>query len=504
MPRPAKDITGQRFGRLTAVERISGREHNSYWKCLCDCGQTSNVQLSSLRAGSSTSCGCFRSEQKTKLSLSDANKEKLLQKLQDKFGAKAPELISPFQGFKKLHKFRCVRCSSLFTFSPTRLLSEREVPCYCLAQNRPEKHTLDNAKLESDYGSLVRTLHTSLFYAPSQIAELTGLNLRAILRLLGDSRIARVSSSVHMLSSKQAYLRQVSLLTEYMYRSYKEVIDSKGKRGSNYHLDHSFSRYDALTHPLGPLDVRFVAHPANLKIIRAKENLTKQRQSDLTFSALKRRIKAFNLEHGKVEFPSHFKYDFTPKAYSGKGLRVMGLDPGTVNFGVFVGDLIGKSSLFSIEVIESLMLDALVKKIDADIGDQVDHFSSSVKDLMLKHQPDVVVMERFQSRLMGGSTIEAVNIMIGCVANVVYQVSEELGKNILFKLVTAATWKNRLNQIVDLSLIYSLAPKKLIHRLDACLMACYVFPSTENVYKIFGSKYRASSLVESLENVVST
>jgi hypothetical protein len=52
------DITGNRYGRLTAVE-YAGKQK---WRCVCDCGNTTEVVTSSLRRGASTSCGCFRRE----------------------------------------------------------------------------------------------------------------------------------------------------------------------------------------------------------------------------------------------------------------------------------------------------------------------------------------------------------------------------------------------------------------------------------------------------------
>jgi hypothetical protein len=47
------DITGQRFGKLVAVEKELGR-----WRCVCDCGGSSVVRASNLRTGSTKSCGC--------------------------------------------------------------------------------------------------------------------------------------------------------------------------------------------------------------------------------------------------------------------------------------------------------------------------------------------------------------------------------------------------------------------------------------------------------------
>jgi hypothetical protein len=53
----AVDITGQRFGRLIALNRVSASR--SSWECLCDCGNTKIILLYSLRSGSTKSCGCY-------------------------------------------------------------------------------------------------------------------------------------------------------------------------------------------------------------------------------------------------------------------------------------------------------------------------------------------------------------------------------------------------------------------------------------------------------------
>ena len=57
------DLTGQRFGRLTAIERIGSTERGSaLWRCKCDCGNEKAVSAAILRSGNIKSCGCFRSE----------------------------------------------------------------------------------------------------------------------------------------------------------------------------------------------------------------------------------------------------------------------------------------------------------------------------------------------------------------------------------------------------------------------------------------------------------
>lgn len=53
------DVTGQRFGKLTAIKRIgSDRYRYSLWEFQCDCGNKCVKQLRSVKRGEVTSCGC--------------------------------------------------------------------------------------------------------------------------------------------------------------------------------------------------------------------------------------------------------------------------------------------------------------------------------------------------------------------------------------------------------------------------------------------------------------
>ena len=57
-----EDLSGQRFGRWTVIEQdlsdYKKSKRGSRWICRCDCGKEKSVSGSSLRKGSSTSCGC--------------------------------------------------------------------------------------------------------------------------------------------------------------------------------------------------------------------------------------------------------------------------------------------------------------------------------------------------------------------------------------------------------------------------------------------------------------
>lgn len=63
------DLSGKRFGKLTAIEIskiIYSKEGKAtkYWKCLCDCGNYTEVQVGHLTSGHSKSCGCLNDKER--------------------------------------------------------------------------------------------------------------------------------------------------------------------------------------------------------------------------------------------------------------------------------------------------------------------------------------------------------------------------------------------------------------------------------------------------------
>lgn len=54
-----QDLTGQKFGRLTAIETFI-KDGKKYWHCLCDCGKEKDALSGNLRSGATVSCGCGR------------------------------------------------------------------------------------------------------------------------------------------------------------------------------------------------------------------------------------------------------------------------------------------------------------------------------------------------------------------------------------------------------------------------------------------------------------
>ena len=67
----AKNITGQKFSRLTAIGPVSRTKHNKImWLFQCDCGGECTCIISNVLNGATSSCGCFARELRTSHGLS--------------------------------------------------------------------------------------------------------------------------------------------------------------------------------------------------------------------------------------------------------------------------------------------------------------------------------------------------------------------------------------------------------------------------------------------------
>lgn len=66
-----RDFTGQRFGRLVAqyyklVPNEKTGKNDTFWHCLCDCGNEVDVRRGDLQQKRTVSCGCYNREQTSK------------------------------------------------------------------------------------------------------------------------------------------------------------------------------------------------------------------------------------------------------------------------------------------------------------------------------------------------------------------------------------------------------------------------------------------------------
>lgn len=54
-----KDLSGQKFGRLTVIEFAGIKNHCATWRCMCECGNERIVSANNLKNGHTKSCGCY-------------------------------------------------------------------------------------------------------------------------------------------------------------------------------------------------------------------------------------------------------------------------------------------------------------------------------------------------------------------------------------------------------------------------------------------------------------
>lgn len=63
MRQQIKDLSGQQFGKLTAISCVgTNKKGNALWRCLCDCGNETTVVSYQLTMGKTKSCGCAKRE----------------------------------------------------------------------------------------------------------------------------------------------------------------------------------------------------------------------------------------------------------------------------------------------------------------------------------------------------------------------------------------------------------------------------------------------------------
>ena len=53
------NLIGQKYGKLTVIEKIENNNKKTQWKCQCDCGNFCIASTSLLRSGHKKSCGCL-------------------------------------------------------------------------------------------------------------------------------------------------------------------------------------------------------------------------------------------------------------------------------------------------------------------------------------------------------------------------------------------------------------------------------------------------------------
>ena len=124
----AANLTGQKFHRWTAIEKVGkDKKNNILWRCVCECGSEGVISAHRLLSGSSKSCGCFKSDRTREVhfkSLVGRRFEKLvvLERIEDH--------IYPDGSHRVKYRCRC-DCGGITEVTSIGLLSGDVRSCGC-------------------------------------------------------------------------------------------------------------------------------------------------------------------------------------------------------------------------------------------------------------------------------------------------------------------------------------------------------------------------------------
>lgn len=54
------DVTGERYGKLVALEFVKRRKQQTMWRFRCDCGKDTIACVADVRYGRTASCSCCK------------------------------------------------------------------------------------------------------------------------------------------------------------------------------------------------------------------------------------------------------------------------------------------------------------------------------------------------------------------------------------------------------------------------------------------------------------
>lgn len=147
---------------------------------------------------------------------------------------------------------------------------------------------------------------------------------------------------------------------------------------------------------------------------------------------------------------------------------ILALDPGTNNYGYAV---ISAQPNKRPRVMRSGRIHTTVRFLNRGLLQQTREHSGVLQDLMETYAVTHVIAERYMSRRMGGTTIEAVNLMIGVIA----QLCVARGLHLI--CIPASQWKNEINRntpgFLEEEYREGRAHRITAHTIDASMIGLY-------------------------------
>ena len=139
------NLTGKRYGHLTALKRVKGDSRYATWECRCDCGNYIYAESRKLQSGKLISCGCVKNEN---------TKKRAGRKAEDLTGRVYGRLtvLERIENRNSMVMWKCrCSCGQTTTASSQDLTMGLKKSCGCLRRESSRKMDITGKR----YGRLV-------------------------------------------------------------------------------------------------------------------------------------------------------------------------------------------------------------------------------------------------------------------------------------------------------------------------------------------------------------
>ena len=141
-----KDLTGQRFDRLTVIELDRVENRHAYWRCHCDCGNDCIAEAGSLKSGNTRSCGCLAKERHFRdLTGRQFGKLKVLEKAYSK--------ALKSGGYEQFYKCQC-ECGNITIVRGGNLRNGATASCGCGIKEAATTHGMSKSAIYRTWGNI--------------------------------------------------------------------------------------------------------------------------------------------------------------------------------------------------------------------------------------------------------------------------------------------------------------------------------------------------------------
>lgn len=229
-----KDLTGKRFGRLV-VNCDAGRTKNKsiIWHCICDCGNEINVRSFSLLSGKTQSCGCYSREKISERSLKDLTGQKFGKLIVLK---RVENYIQPSGQIKTVWLCKC-DCGNETNVHASSLLSGNTQSCGCqvesLIASELKKYLYEIYNAQIEY-RILKNPDTG-YYLPYDI-YIFGGKIPEINGIYIEIN-GRQHYSVHRWNELQAKENGATSVQEFEYQKYRDELKKKFARENGHYIE---------------------------------------------------------------------------------------------------------------------------------------------------------------------------------------------------------------------------------------------------------------------------